>query len=81
MDRLVAANSWPFLMHGTENQDPRGNPRISLGVENAGVGPARIQTFEVWWRDQPIAAADDLLTHCCLGDSKAPIDLLRGRST
>jgi hypothetical protein len=50
MDRLVAANSWPFLMYSTDNMDPQGNRRISLKVENAGVGPARIQTFEVWWQ-------------------------------
>ena len=35
MDRLVAANSWPFLMYSTDNLDPQGNPRISLRVENS----------------------------------------------
>ena len=28
MDRLVAANSWPFLMYSTDNMDPQGNRRI-----------------------------------------------------
>jgi hypothetical protein len=74
MDRLVAANSWPFLMYGTSNLDPQGNRRISLSVENAGVGPARIQTFEVWWQGQPVASAPELLQRCCMTDSKTPID-------
>jgi hypothetical protein len=74
MDRLVAANSWPFLMYGTSNLDPQGNRRISLSVENAGVGPARIQTFEVWWQGQPVSNAPELLARCCMTDSKAQID-------
>jgi len=80
MDRLVAANSWPFLMYSTDNMDPQGNRRISLKVENAGVGPARIQTFEVWWQGQPVASAPELLRRCCMTDSGRPIDAPTVRS-
>src|SRR5262252_8527344 len=80
MDRLVAANSWPFLMYDTESLDPQGNRRISLKVENAGVGPARIQTFEVWWQGQPVSTAPELLQRCCMADSKAPIGPSEARS-
>ena len=55
MDRLVATSSWPCLMYGTGHMDAQGNRRISLKVENHGIGPARIQTFEVWWQDQPVS--------------------------
>jgi hypothetical protein len=74
MDRLVAANSWPFLMYNTSNLDPQGHRRIELRVENAGVGPARIQTFEVWWQGEPIATGDELVARCCIGDQKGQID-------
>jgi len=74
MDRLVAANSWPFLTYDTDNLDPQGNRRISLKVENTGVGPARIQTFEVWWQGQPVATAPELIERCCMVDSKRPIE-------
>jgi hypothetical protein len=74
MDRLVAANSWPFLMYGTDNRDPQGKQRITLKVVNAGVGPARIQTFEVWWRDQPVASADELLQRCCVANQQLSND-------
>jgi len=74
MDRLVAANSWPFLTYGTTNQDPQGNARIALKVENAGVGPARIETFEVWWQDQPVASPGDLLARCCMPGPHAQLD-------
>ena len=80
MDRLVAANSWPFLTYATTNQDAKGDPRISLRVENAGVGPARIETFEVWWGDQPIASSLDLLRHCCMSDPGVQIDRATARA-
>ena len=80
MDRLVAANSWPFLMYSTSNTDPQGNRRITLNVENDGVGPARVQTFEVWWQGQPVSTASELLQRCCMTDAKAPIDPATARS-
>ena len=80
MDRLVAANSWPFLMYGTDNLDAQGNRRISLKVENDGIGPARIQTFEVWWQGQPVSTGPELLQRCCMTDSQTPLDSATGRS-
>ena len=73
MEGLVAANSWPFLTYSTDNEDPEGRHRITLKVINAGVGPARIQTFELWWHDQPMTSAADLLERCCgLKDKPGP---------
>ena len=80
MDRLVAANSWPFLMYGTDNMDPQGKRHISLKVENDGIGPARIQTFEVWWQGQPVSTGPELLRRCCMPDSRTPIDSPTARS-
>jgi len=80
MDRLVAANSWPFLMYGTSSLDAQGKRRISLRVENDGVGPARVQTFEVWWQGQPVSTAPELLARCCMTDSKAPVDPATART-
>jgi hypothetical protein len=75
MDRLVAANSWPFLTYHTSNQDAEGKPRIALIMVNAGVGPARVETFEVWWQGQPVASGDELLTRCCLLKPGGALDL------
>ncbi|MBV8145898.1 MAG: hypothetical protein JO184_12910 [Gammaproteobacteria bacterium] len=74
MDRLVEANSWPFLTYGTGDLDDQGRRRIWLKVDNAGVGPARIESFEVWWHEQPIASADELLKLCCLKDATLQLD-------
>jgi len=80
MDRLVNANSWPFLTYRTDNEDAQGHRRISLKIENAGVGPARIETFEVWWQGQPVASAGELLRRCCMTDPGAKIDPDTARS-
>ena len=80
MDRLVAANSWPFLTYGTDNEDPQGKRRITLKVENVGVGPARIQTFEMWWQGQPIASVDELLSRCCILQPRTQLELPDARA-
>ena len=72
MDRLVAANSWPFLTYRTEDVDAQGKPRITLTLVNAGVGPARIETFELWWHDQPMSSAADFLARCCGLEAATP---------
>ena len=63
--RLVAANSWPFLQYSTGNVGPNGQRMIELRVANDGVGPARVETFEVWWHDKPVATPQALLDACC----------------
>jgi hypothetical protein len=64
--RLVAANSWPFLQYGTGNRSPdNGSDSIDLSISNEGVGPARIETLEIWWHDQPVKSPQALLRACC----------------
>ncbi len=63
--RLVQANSWPFLQYVTANQDDSGDLVINLGVHNAGVGPAKIESFEVFWQGQPVRDNVELLQRCC----------------
>jgi len=75
MDRLVEANSWPFLMYSTSNVDPQRGRLITLKIANVGVGPARLQTFEVWWDGQPAASADDFLIRCCIRGRKTPLEV------
>jgi hypothetical protein len=80
MDRLVAANSWPFLTYSTDNEDAEGHQHIALRIDNAGVGPARIETFEVWWNGEPVSSADELLRRCCMADNQPPITSRMARS-
>jgi hypothetical protein len=63
--QLVQANSWPFLQYGTSNATPTGEQELVLEVYNNGVGPAKIETFEVFWNEQPVHNARQLLLACC----------------
>ena len=48
-----------------QNDDEQGNLIIKLAVQNAGVGPAKVKTFEVFWDDQPMKGSVELLRACC----------------
>jgi hypothetical protein len=63
--RMVEANSWPFVDFSTHNVSDKGVPEVRLVLTNEGIGPARIETFELWWRGKPMATPADLLKACC----------------
>ena len=56
LERLVHANSWPFLQLESGNTGADGSAHdIYFSVKNAGTGPARIFSFEFLVDDHPIA--------------------------
>ena len=62
--QLVAANVWPFLREIRSNvYGPEKD--LAIGFSNAGVGPAKIRSFEVFYRGQPVSSGVDLLRKCC----------------
>lgn len=61
---LVAANTWPSLRAILSNgYDDKGT--IAIGVSNAGVGPAKVRTFELFFKGRPVGSPLDLLRQCC----------------
>jgi hypothetical protein len=64
--RMVDASSWPFVQFDSHNVDEKGNPEIRLVLTNDGIGPARIETFELWWDGKPMASAVALIRACCV---------------
>ena len=65
---LLAANSWPFV----QLSEDQTSQYAKLDVENAGVGPAKIMTFEVSYNGKPVDSAIDLLRKCCGFPAVAP---------
>jgi hypothetical protein len=59
--RLVQANSWPLLQFTTGNANDKGESEITLNVENAGVGPAKLISLEIFHGDQRIRTPRDLV--------------------
>jgi hypothetical protein len=65
MEKLVAANSWPNISYSTGNVGDHNEKLIILQIKNTGVGPARIDNFELFYNDKPIANAAELMNACC----------------
>jgi hypothetical protein len=66
MERLVEANTWPNLSYSTGNLiDNDHTPAVTLSLTNTGVGPARIENFELFYKDKPVADGGALMSACC----------------
>ena len=63
--QLVSEAAWPFVRIYNSAHDPDGRPMLSLNISNAGIGPAKIETLEVFWKGKPYRGAMDLLKACC----------------
>ena len=64
--KLVAANSWPFLVFSSQQTGlVQGSRTVTLRVENDGVGPARIQSVIVRWNGAPVRTHGEFLSRCC----------------
>lgn len=50
MEKMVEVSSWPYVRIDTSNGLADGTPRIRLTLANKGVGPAKIETIEVFYR-------------------------------
>ncbi|HXS49084.1 MAG TPA: hypothetical protein VN713_03035 [Sphingomicrobium sp.] len=61
---LVAANVWPFPREILSN-DYGNDHGIAIGFSNAGVGPVKIRSYEVFYRGHPVSSNLDLLRKCC----------------
>lgn len=64
--RMVDANSWPFVEFSDHNEDDQGHSNVRLVLTNEGIGPARIESFELWWDGKPMSWAGALLQGCCM---------------
>lgn len=56
MEKLVAANSWPNIEFDTVvDRSSATGAELQLRLDNNGIGPARVETLELWFRGQPLA--------------------------
>jgi len=64
-EQLVTASTWPFEQVVVSNADPDTSLNLKFQVTNAGVGPAKIESFELFWRGRPYRGGIQLLHDCC----------------
>ena len=68
-ERLVQANSLPYLQIYGSNVTSEGKPRIAFVVANQGIGPAEVRTAEVLVDGKPQPDLLSFLKACC-GDPR-----------
>lgn len=63
---LVTSASWPFVQF-YDSYTPAGvEPRVlTFMVSNAGIGPAKLESFELFWKGRPQQSPWRLLQACC----------------
>ena len=92
--RLVAANSWPFLQFASSSSIENGTQSVSVGISNDGAGAAILKSLVVRYQGKPIRGFVELLQACCglrqgvtkadlgdigLGEESSLIGVLRAR--
>lgn len=78
-ERLVQANSLPYVTLDSSNLTATGEPLISLSAINKGVGPADIRSVQIMVDGRPVPNLAALLKACCgTGNSPVLISTLLG---
>ncbi len=66
MDRLVQANSWPYLQFQTGNQADDGTQVVTVTLQNSGIGPLRLETFVVSQDGNDVGNFVEMMLACCV---------------
>jgi hypothetical protein len=61
MEKMVAASTWPYVMVRFSTSNPDGSPHVRLEVANKGVGPAKVESLEVFYHDAAQPGGEALL--------------------
>ncbi len=61
MERMVQASTWPYVMVRYSTSNPDGSPHVHLEVTNKGVGPAKVESLEVFYHDAAQPGGEALL--------------------
>jgi hypothetical protein len=62
---LVASASWPFLQFYNDRSVSGAPPVLTFLLSNAGIGPAKLESFELFWKGRPQRSPWLLLQTCC----------------
>ena len=70
-ERQVKAETWPYVQLRTGNYDVNLREfMLYLRIHNAGVGPAHLKRFQLFYKGQPIPTINQALSLCCLEEGE-----------
>ena len=61
--QLVASASWPFVEFYTD--EPVSAHLLAFVISNDGIGPAKLESFELFWQGRAQRSPWQLLQNCC----------------
>ena len=64
-ERAAAASVWPSLVLDVGDAD---NQSLFLKIVNSGIGPARIESFQIFFKNKPMPDMNMLLKECCFDE-------------
>lgn len=67
-EQLVATSTWPYVEIQKNNATPSGVPEIQYLLINGGVGPAKIESFELFYKGKAMPSMIAYLQACCRFD-------------
>ncbi|WP_332763814.1 hypothetical protein [Phenylobacterium sp.] len=73
MEQMVEATTWPYADFGFSNGDLSGGRDLTLVLVNSGVGPAKIESFEILYEGRALANGRALMNACCQRDGEPRI--------
>lgn len=74
-ERQVKAETWPYLQINSGNYDVEKEELVLYWrLQNAGVGPAHVKTFQMYYDDQAVRTINSVIRLCCLEEGETPFD-------
>lgn len=74
-ERQVKAETWPYLQINSGNYDiDKEELELYWHLHNAGVGPAHIKAFQMYYDGQEVRSINSVLRLCCLEDGEPAFD-------
>jgi hypothetical protein len=87
-ERLLTASVWPVMLYESSDYVETGNVLrrvVRFDVTNAGIGPMRVEWFDMYYHDRPMASGRAFLDACCAKDGATSLvsaetsDYMQGR--
>ncbi len=74
-ERQVKAETWPYLQIDNGNYDlDTQEHKLYMRVENAGVGPAHLKQFQLYYKNQPVRNILRAALLCCADEGDTVLD-------
>lgn len=74
-ERQVKAETWPYLQINSGNYNIEKEELVLYWrMQNAGVGPAHVKSFQMFYDGQAVRSINSVLRLCCLEEGETPFD-------